>query len=103
MRTTLTLDDDVAAKLRSEVRRTGKSFKQVVNEALRASFYRCRTSAPFKVKPKDLGKLQPGMSLDNIGELLEQLEGSGKAIVERLKGTATNEMSTDEIMNLTRK
>lgn len=78
MRTTLTLDDDVEAKLRSEARRTGQSFKQVVNEALRASLQRRtrRTSTPFKVKPKDLGKLRPGMSLDNIGGLLEQLEGS---------------------------
>lgn len=102
MRTTLTLDDNVAAKLRSEVRRTGKPFKQVVNEALRASFCHPRRSTPFKVKPKDLGELRPGMSLDKIGELLEQLEGSGKAIVDRLKETATIEMSTDEIMKLTR-
>jgi predicted transcriptional regulator len=78
VRTTLTLDDDVEAKLRSEARRTGQSFKQVVNEALRESLQRRtrRASTPFKVKPKDLGELRPGMSLDNIGELLEQLEGS---------------------------
>jgi uncharacterized protein (DUF4415 family) len=35
MRTTLTLDDDVAAQLRSEVLRTGQILKQVVNEILR--------------------------------------------------------------------
>lgn len=102
MRTTLTLDDDVAAKLRSEARRTGKSFKQVVNEALRASFYRRRTSTPFKVKPKDMGKPQPGVNLDKICDVLE-LEGPGKSVVQRLRGTATIKMSTDEIMKLTRK
>ena len=77
MRTTLTLDDDVDAKLRSEARRTGRSFKAVVNEALRSSLQRRArgNSAPFKVKPRDLGDLRPGMSLDNIGDLLELLEG----------------------------
>ena len=36
MRTTLTLDDDVAEALRRLVRQTGRPFKQVVNDALRA-------------------------------------------------------------------
>jgi hypothetical protein len=102
MRTTLTLDDDVAAKLRSEVRRTGKPFKQVVNDALRESFCHPRGSTPFKVKPKDLGELQPGVNLDKICDVLE-LEGPGKSVVQRLRGTATIKMSTDEIMKLTRK
>jgi hypothetical protein len=102
MRTTLTLDDDVVAKLPSEVRRTGKSFRHVVNEALRASFCRRRTSTRFKVKPKDLGGDQPGVNLDKICDLLE-LEGPGKAIVRRLKGKATVKLSTDEIMALTRR
>ena len=77
MRTTLTLDDDVEAKLRAEVRRTGRPFKQVVNDALRASLQRRsgKSSTPFKVTPKDFGKLRPGLSLDNIGELLEIVEG----------------------------
>ncbi|PYY05889.1 MAG: hypothetical protein DMG69_25080 [Acidobacteria bacterium] len=35
VRTTLTLDDDVAAKLRAEARRTGSPFKQLVNNLLR--------------------------------------------------------------------
>ncbi len=77
MRTTLTLDDDVEEKLRSEASRTGRSFKEVVNEALHFSLQRRarRSVVPFKVKPRDLGDLRPGMSLDNIGGLLEQLEG----------------------------
>ena len=76
MRTTLTLDDDVAAKLKSEVRRTGHSFKQVVNDLLRRELGRAKASArkPFKVRAKDLG-LRPGLSYDNIGELLEIAEG----------------------------
>jgi len=35
MRTTLTLDPDVAERLRQRVRRTGQGLKTVVNEALR--------------------------------------------------------------------
>jgi hypothetical protein len=35
MRTTLTLDEDVADKLKREAERRGVSFKYVVNEALR--------------------------------------------------------------------
>ena len=35
MRTTLTLDDDVAAKLKAEQSRAGLPFKEVVNETLR--------------------------------------------------------------------
>lgn len=36
MRTTLTIDDDIAARLRERARERGLPFKRVVNEALRA-------------------------------------------------------------------
>ena len=78
MRTTLTLDDDVAAKLRAEARRTGRPFKVIVNEYLRlglTSRREAKTRRPFKVVARDLGELKPGLSLDNIGELLEIAEG----------------------------
>jgi len=77
VRTTLTLDDDVAAKLRAEARRTGRPFKEVVNEALRSSLQRRteKKSTPFKVRVRDLGDLRPGVNLDNIADLVEQLEG----------------------------
>ena len=80
MRTTLTLDDDVAAKLKLEVRRSGKSFKEAVNEFLRLGLDTHRRPAPrarFKIKTHDLDRLRPGLSLDNVGELLEQAEGPG--------------------------
>ena len=35
MRTTLTLEPDTEALLRDEVRRTGSSFKEVLNQAVR--------------------------------------------------------------------
>ncbi|MCU0242035.1 MAG: DUF2191 domain-containing protein [Vicinamibacteria bacterium] len=79
MRTTLTIDDDLAGKLKAEVRRTGKSFKAVINDSLRTGLLlrrerKARTA--FRVQARDLGALRPGLSLDNIGELLEMAEGS---------------------------
>ncbi|HEV2382014.1 MAG TPA: DUF2191 domain-containing protein [Terriglobia bacterium] len=77
MRTTLTLDDDIAAKLRTEVRRSGQPFKEVVNQTLRIGLnyhVQAKSLPPYKVKARDLG-LRPGFDLDNIEELLDRLEG----------------------------
>lgn len=78
MRTTITLDDDVAAKLRSVARRSGRAFRDVVNEVLRRGLARDPLSAPrqsFRVVTRDLGALRPGLNLDNIAELIERVEG----------------------------
>jgi hypothetical protein len=78
MRTTLTLDDDVAAKLKAESRRAGRPFRDVVNETLRRGLANRRVTAPrqaFKASIRDLGDLRPGLSLDNVAELIEQVEG----------------------------
>ena len=77
MRTTLTLDEDVATKLKSEARRTGRSFKQTVNEALRWGLIqqaRAKKQKPFKVHAKNMG-LRPGLNYDCASRLLEQIEG----------------------------
>ncbi len=77
MRTTLTLDDDVAAKLKAESRRAGRSFKEIVNETLRSGLASRRVAAhgpAFKITAGDLGDLRPGLSLDNVAELIEQAE-----------------------------
>ena len=77
MRTTLTLDEDVAARLKAESRRSGRSFKETVNEALRLGLSRRRPPAagsPFRVKARPMG-LRPGLSLDCTNALLEDLEG----------------------------
>jgi hypothetical protein len=79
MRTTLTLDEDVAAKLRAESRRAGRPFREVVNETLRrglASRRVARQRQSFKITARDLGDLKPGLSLDNVAELVEHVEGS---------------------------
>jgi plasmid stability protein len=77
VRTTLTLDDDVAAKLKIEARRNGKSFKEIVNGLLRVALNSKRVppgNKAFKVDARPMGLL-PGIDLDNIGQLIEQLDG----------------------------
>ena len=79
MRTTLTLDDDVAAKLKAESRRAGRPFRAIVNETLRrglASRHSTSQRQPFTVAARDLGELKPGLSLDNVAELIERVEGA---------------------------
>ena len=77
MRTTLTLDDDIAARLQQASRRTGKPFREVVNETLRKGLQQPPASprSRFRVVTRDMGALRPGLSLDNIGDLVESLEG----------------------------
>lgn len=73
MRTTLTIDDDVAALLKKEVRKSGEPFKQVVNRFLRLGLTAPKAAPkPFKVTPINLGLPR---DFDKVEELLEYLEG----------------------------
>ena len=76
MRTTLTIDDDVVALVRKEMRKTGEPLKQVVNRAIRLGLTPAKQGPrkPFRVKPWNL---QPplGQSFDKVEELIEFLEG----------------------------
>lgn len=77
MRTTITLDDDVAAKVTAEAKRSGRSFKEALNDLIRRGLTAKQAEKPrhrFVVHARDL-LARDGMALDNIGELLEQLEG----------------------------
>jgi hypothetical protein len=73
VRTTLTLDDDVASLLKKEARKSGDPFKQVVNRYLRLGLTAAKQPArkPFKVKPMNLS-LPP---FEKVEELLDYLEG----------------------------
>lgn len=77
MRTTLTLDEDVAKLLTKEIRRSGEPFKVTVNRLLRSGLQ--HTASPpvigrFKVEPFDLG-LPDDWTSGSVEELLEMLEG----------------------------
>ncbi len=73
----MTLDDDVMNLLEQEARRTGASFKHVVNRRIRLGFSlnTAEGRKPFKLKARVLG-LPPGLSYDNVAELIEAVEGA---------------------------
>ena len=78
MRTTLTLDDDVAATLKRETRRSGRSFRDVVNDTLRhgmSSRRLARGDSHFVVKTRKMGALRSDLSLDNVADLIDRTEG----------------------------
>lgn len=74
MRTTITLDDDVAARLRRLSR--GGRFKDVVNQALRRGLERMEAKEPvaeYRVKAVKVGPKRT--DLDNVAEVLAEIEG----------------------------
>jgi hypothetical protein len=77
MRTTLSLDEDVLQKARAAATRLQVPFRIVVNEALRAGLREVEKPAkqrPYKTVGHDMG-LRPGLSVDNVQELLAHIEG----------------------------
>lgn len=74
MRTTVTLDPDVAAKLKETARERDISFKQALNSAVRRGFERGEAkSKPYRVRTKDLG-VRPGVNLVKSLQLAGELE-----------------------------
>ena len=76
MRTTLTLEDDVAERVRQEIRRSGEAMKAVVNKALRLGLGMVgKPVRPprFEVQPHDFG-IRPGFDLDRMNQLVDELE-----------------------------
>jgi hypothetical protein len=77
MRTTLTLDPDVAAKAKKGAAKLHKPFKEVINAALRVGLDQILappTAKTYRTKPRPLG-LRRGFSYDNISELIAAAEG----------------------------
>ena len=79
MRTTLSLDKDVAATLERVRRARKSSMKAVVNEALRYGLRRMAAPEktprkPFRTRTLSLGRCLVG-SLDNVTEVLALAEG----------------------------
>ena len=74
MRTTLTIDDDVAAMLEQLRKKRGAVLERLINEALRRGFLEMARS-PIRTRSVDLGRVRIA-SIDNIGEVLAEGEGS---------------------------
>jgi Ribbon-helix-helix protein, copG family len=77
MRTTLTLDDDVAAILERLRKSRDASLKDLVNEALRRGLKdmtRTKRTERLQTRSVALGRLRIA-SLDNVGEALAVAEG----------------------------
>jgi len=74
MRTTVTLDPDVAAGLRALARERGVSFKEALNTSVRRGLGRERAGdEPYRVPVTSLG-LREGVDLDNAARLAAELE-----------------------------
>ena len=87
MRTTLTIDDDVATALKALARNSGKTFKAVVNEVMRRGLTTGEKPAParepFRVASVRRGFL-PGIDPLKLNQLVDELEVD--EFLERLHG-----------------
>lgn len=74
MRTTVTLDDDLAELLRRRARERDVPFKRVLNEAIRAGVAGGVPNAkPYTMRPRKLG-VRPGVDLTKALRLAAELE-----------------------------
>ena len=81
MRTTLTIDDDLAAILERETKRKGLTFKELVNATLRRglSSEQILSSPPRVVtRPHNL-EMKPGVDMDKLNQLADELEAEAFA------------------------
>jgi hypothetical protein len=85
MRTTVTLDADVESILREEIHRTRRSFKAVLNDAVRAALKPKSKQLPRLLPPVSMG-VMAGVDPSRYTNLADELEaeayrlraGSGK-------------------------
>lgn len=77
MRTTLTLDDDLARALQEMARASGRSFKSVTNETIRRGLSAGEApnegSEPFKVESKPCG-FRSGVDPLKLNQVYDDLE-----------------------------
>ncbi len=77
MRTTLTIDDDLAGILKKKASQQGHSFKAVVNDLLRAGIVASGDTSPKRKPVKVVARaleLKPGYDPDKLNQLVDELE-----------------------------
>jgi hypothetical protein len=74
MRTTVTLDDDLFAKLKNDAHERGVSFKAAINEAVREGLHGPAPEVePDRVEPRSMGTW-PGVNMDKALQLAAEME-----------------------------
>lgn len=73
MRTTLTLDDDVAQLIDEAVHRERRPLKQIVNEALRRGLRPAKTAEPYDYTPHH-AKPRAGFDPAGFNRLVDELD-----------------------------
>lgn len=76
MRTTVTLDDDVAALIESERARTGESFRAAVNRLLRRGAY---AAPPSALPPLPELPGRPILDVSDVSAVLARLDEERRA------------------------
>lgn len=84
MRTTLTIEDELLEDLKRAASASGKPFKQVVNEALRAGLAAGARPASrrYRLEPTSMGQPHAGIDLTRARQVSDALED--EAIVAEL-------------------
>jgi hypothetical protein len=85
MRTTLTIDDDLAGLLKRRAQELGLPFKDVVNRTLRTGLGEQATARRHTV-PKTIPHafgFKPGIDLDKLNQLADELEAETYAAAHR--------------------
>jgi hypothetical protein len=68
--TTITLDDDVAARLNAEAQKTGTDLQQLANDVLRREL-----TEPFEIRGPFARSIPGAGSFDCIARVLDEIEG----------------------------
>jgi hypothetical protein len=83
MRTTLTLDDDVARLVEDAVHREHRPMKQIINDALRQALAsRVPRHEPYHLVPHE-SAVRPGFDLAGFNQLADELED--EAILDKAR------------------
>ncbi len=72
MRTTVTLDDDVAAAVARLRRERSSGLSEALNELVRAGLTAAPARTAFRQRTHDLGS---GIDVSNVAETIETLDG----------------------------
>jgi hypothetical protein len=83
VRTTLTLDDDVARLVEDAVHREHRPMKQIVNDALRRALApRVPREMPYRLMPHE-SAVRPGFDMAGFNRLVDELDD--EAVIDKAR------------------